>query len=46
LAQARLELFARAGTAISTPFLAMLIFWLTIIFVSFSLFTRLNPTLL
>jgi hypothetical protein len=45
LAQARLELFARAGTAISTPFLTMLIFWLTIIFVSFSLFTRLNPTL-
>ncbi len=45
LAQARLELFARAGTAIPTPFLAMLIFWLTIIFASFSLFTRLNPTL-
>jgi hypothetical protein len=46
LAQARLELFARAGTAIPTPFLAMLIFWLTIIFASFSLFTRLNPTLI
>jgi Protein of unknown function (DUF4239) len=45
LAQARLELFARAGTAIPTPFLAMLILWLTIIFASFSLFTRLNPTL-
>jgi Protein of unknown function (DUF4239) len=46
LAQARLELFARAGSAISTPFLAMLIFWLTIIFASFSLFTPLNPTLI
>ncbi len=45
LAQARLELFARAGSAIPTPFLAMLILWLTIIFASFSLFTRLNPTL-
>ena len=46
LAQVRLELFARAGTVIPTPFLAMLIFWLTIIFASFSLFTRLNPTLI
>ena len=45
LAQVRLELFARGGSAIPTPFLAMLIFWLTIIFASFSLFTRLNPTL-
>jgi hypothetical protein len=46
LAQARLELFARAGSSIPTPFLAMLIFWLTIIFASFSLFTPLNPTLI
>ena len=46
LAQVRLELFARAGSVIPTPFLAMLIFWLTIIFASFSLFTRLNATLL
>jgi hypothetical protein len=46
LAQARLELFARAGSTIPTPFLAMLILWLTIIFASFSLFTPLNPTLI
>jgi hypothetical protein len=44
VAQVRLELFARAGTAIPTPFLAILVFWLTIIFASFSLFTPLNPT--
>ena len=45
LAQARLELFARAGGGIPMPFLIMLIFWLTIIFASFSLFAPLNPTL-
>ena len=37
-------LFERAHVAIPTPFLAILISWLTMIFVSFSLFTRLNPT--
>jgi hypothetical protein len=46
LAQSRLELFARSRATIPMPFLAMLIFWLTIIFVSFSLFAQLNPTLI
>jgi hypothetical protein len=45
LAQTRLELFARAGSSIPAPFLAVLILWLTIIFASFSIFTPLNPTL-
>jgi len=45
LAQARLELFARAGRSIPVPFLAVLVLWLAIIFTSFSLFSRLNPTL-
>ena len=42
--RSRLMLFERAHVAIPTPFLAILISWLTMIFVSFSLFTRLNPT--
>jgi Protein of unknown function (DUF4239) len=46
LAQTRLVLFARASGSIPMPFLAVLVFWLTIIFASFSLFSRLNPTLI
>lgn len=46
LAQTRLELFARAGSSIPGPFLAVLILWLTIIFASFSMFTPLNATLI
>jgi len=30
---------------LDVPFLAVLVFWLTITFASFSLFSRLNPTL-
>jgi hypothetical protein len=45
LAQTRLALFVQAGSSIPTPFLAVLVFWLTIIFASFSLFSRLNSTL-
>jgi hypothetical protein len=45
LAQTRLLLFEQAGKSIPTPFLAILVFWLAIIFASFSLFARLNPTL-
>jgi hypothetical protein len=37
-------LFERSHAGIPTPFLVVLIFWLTMIFVSFSLFTPLNPT--
>ena len=45
LAQTRLLLFEQADKSIPTPFLAVLVFWLAIIFASFSLFARLNPTL-
>ena len=46
LAQTRLLLFAQANGSIPAPFLAVLVFWLAIIFASFSLFSRLNPTLI
>jgi hypothetical protein len=46
LAQTRLALFVQAGSSIPKPFLAVLIFWLAIIFASFSLFARLNATLI
>jgi hypothetical protein len=46
LAQTRLLLFFQAASSIPKPFLAVLVFWLTMIFTSFSLFSRLNPTLL
>jgi hypothetical protein len=46
LAQTRLALFVQAGGSIPMPFLAVLVFWLAIIFASFSLFARLNPTLI
>jgi hypothetical protein len=43
LSQARLALFAQAHDSIPMPFVAILIFWLTMIFVSFGLFARPNP---
>lgn len=43
LAQARLSLFTQADTSISTPFLVIVVFWLVIIFASFSLFAHPNP---
>jgi hypothetical protein len=42
-AQARLLLFTQAQEPIPIPFLAILIFWLTMIFASFSLFARPGP---
>jgi hypothetical protein len=45
LAQTRLALFVQASNSIPMPFLAVLIFWLAIIFASFSLFSPLNSTL-
>jgi hypothetical protein len=42
IAQARLLLFAQMGNSIPMPFLVVLIFWLTIIFASFSLFAQPN----
>src|SRR5262249_19791615 len=44
LAQTRLLLFEQ-DKSIPMPFLAVLVFWLAIIFMSFSLFARLNPTI-
>jgi len=41
-AQIRLQLFAQAGGSIPTPFLTILVFWLSAIFVSFTLFARTN----
>ena len=44
LAHTRLLLFAQTDNPIPKPFLVVLVFWLTIIFASFSLFTRPNTT--
>ncbi len=44
VAQTRMLLFVGAGDVMPTPFLVILIFWLTLIFASFSLFSRLNVT--
>jgi hypothetical protein len=44
LARTRLLLFAEAGMTIPMPFLAVMVFWLTIIFASFSLFADNNAT--
>ena len=44
LAQTRV-LFAQSNTAIPKPFVAVLVFWLTVIFVSFGLFARPNLTI-
>ncbi|MGA8968180.1 MAG: DUF4239 domain-containing protein [Pseudolabrys sp.] len=43
LAQTRLSLYAQPGNAIPWPFLVLLVFWLAIIFASFSLFVPPNP---
>jgi hypothetical protein len=44
LAQVRFMLFAESENPIPSPFLAVLAFWLLIIFASFSLFSPLNET--
>jgi hypothetical protein len=44
MAQTRFLLFAQSDGAIQLPFLAVLVFWLVIIFASFSLFSPINPT--
>ncbi len=43
LGRARLLLFTHIGNGISMPFLAVLVFWLAVIFASFSLFAAPNP---
>ena len=45
MSRTRLLLFAQAGGSIPVPFLAVLVFWLAVIFASFCLFSRLNATL-
>jgi hypothetical protein len=44
LGQTRLLLFAQAGTSISTPLLVVVVFWLSMLFVSFGLFAPRNAT--
>ena len=41
-AQMRLQLFTQAGSSIPTPFLVIMVFWLSAIFVSATLFARTN----
>jgi Protein of unknown function (DUF4239) len=43
-AQTRLLLFAQSGTSISRPFLVVVVFWLSMLFVSFGLFAPRNAT--
>jgi hypothetical protein len=45
LAQVRFMLFAETENFIPTPFLAILAFWLVIVFASYSMFSPLNMTL-
>ena len=44
IARSRLQLFEQAKSQLPVPFLVILTFWLTMLFVSFSLFSPLNPT--
>lgn len=44
--QARLLLFQQAGSAVPPILLCILVFWLIVLFASFSLFSPLNPTAL
>ncbi|MGY4629827.1 bestrophin-like domain [Bradyrhizobium sp. USDA 4486] len=46
IAQTRLLLFSQADNSIPMPFLVVLIFWLTIIFASFSLFAQPNAIII
>lgn len=46
ISQLRWLLLAQKGTSISTPMLVVVIFWLSIIFLSFGLFTSPNATVL
>jgi len=42
--QTRLVLYEQSGSGIPVAFLIVLVFWLTILFMSFSLFSPLSPT--
>jgi hypothetical protein len=45
-AQIRLQLFAQTGGSIPVPFLVILVFWLSAIFASVTLFARTNPVVM
>jgi hypothetical protein len=45
LAQMRWSLFSQRGSSIPIPFLVVMVFWLTLLFASFSLFAPPNPTI-
>ena len=44
MGQMRWQLFAQQGSSIPTPFLVVMVFWITILFASFSLFAPRNAT--
>jgi hypothetical protein len=44
LAQERWLMYAQSGSTVSTPLLVVLIFWFTITFVGFGIFSPANPT--
>jgi hypothetical protein len=46
LTQTRLLLFAQTDNSIPMPFLVVLVFWLTMIFISFSLFAQPSPVVI
>lgn len=46
IARARLLMFAEVDSPIQRPFLLILVFWLTVIFISFSLFVEPGPVVL
>lgn len=46
IAQTRLRLFTQTGGSIPVPFLIILVFWLSAIFVSFTLFAQTNPVVM
>ena len=46
ITQARWLLFAQKGSSMPTPFLIVMVFWLAMLFASFSLFARPNATVI
>jgi hypothetical protein len=46
LGQTRLLMFEQSGSSIAWPFLAILVFWICMLFLGFGLFARFNATVL
>jgi Na+/H+ antiporter NhaC len=44
IARSRLRMFEQLGSSISWPFLAVLVFWISMLFLGFGLFARINAT--